>query len=125
MRVVQHGLQEWADQLEAAGKDITKQVAKITGKACGNIKRDVRKRWIGLAHLPHLPRAVNYDVTTKGSLVVGEVGADHALSQGKLAWTQEYGTPTSSPHPAFRPAADKEVPVWVDYLEQAAAEALE
>jgi hypothetical protein len=124
VRVERHGFDELAADLERAGKDITKDVAKVTGKACNNIKKDVRKRWTGLAHLPHLPRSVNYDVRTKGSLVTGEVGADHALLQGKLAWTQEYGTPTSSPHPAFRPAADKEVPVWLDYLDQAAVDAI-
>lgn len=125
MRVEQHGFAELAADLERAGADITKEVAKVTGRACNNIKKDVRRRWAGLSHLPHLPRSVNYDVKTRGATVTGEVGADHALLQGKLAWTQEYGTPTSSPHPAFAPAADKEVPVWESFLDQVAADAIE
>jgi hypothetical protein len=63
-------------------------------------------------------------VTTRGSLVVGEVGAEHQRPQGRLDGFIEYGTPTSAPIPHWRPAADKEVPVWVDYLERAAGEAL-
>lgn len=125
MRVEQHGLGEWADRLEAAGRDITKQVAKVTGMACNNIKKDAQARVRGYPHLPHLARSFNYEVTTRGSLVRGEVGADHRKPQGKLDVFIENGTPTSAPIPHWRPAADKEVPVWIDYLEQAAAEALD
>jgi hypothetical protein len=124
LNVESYGFDRLAEDLAGAEKDIRPKVAKVTGKACNNIKKDVKKRWTGLAHLPHLPRAINYDVKTRTTEVVGQVGADHALTQGKLAWTQEYGTPTSSPHPAFRPAAEKEVPVWLDYLDRAAVDAL-
>lgn len=125
MRVEAHGFAELAADLDRAGTNITKEVAKVTGKACNNIKRDVRARWSGLSHLPHLPRSVTYDVKTRGTTVTGEVGADHALLQGKLAWVPEYGSPTSAPHPAFAPATDKEVPVWESYLDQAAVDAIE
>jgi hypothetical protein len=118
------GLARLAGDLERAGRDITKPVAKTTGMAMNNIKKDVVKRWSGLPHLPHLPRAISYDVRTRGSVVTGEVGADHEKPQGKLAWIPEYGTPTSAPHPAFRPAADKEVPVWMGFLDRIAAESL-
>lgn len=124
MRVVSHGLDEWADQLEQAGRDITGQVAKVTGRACNNIKKDAQKRVRGYSHLPHLARSFTYDVTTRGTKVTGQVGAEHNRPQGKLDVFIEFGTPTSAPIPHWRPAADAEVPVWIRYLEQAAAEAL-
>jgi Bacteriophage HK97-gp10, putative tail-component len=124
MRVEKHGFAELAADLERAGKDITDEVAKVTGKACNNIKKDAQRRVRGYPHLPHLARSFTYDVDTLGSLVVGEVGAEHERLQGKLDVYIEFGTPTSAPIPHWRPAADKEIPVWVDYLDQAAVDAL-
>jgi len=125
IRIVSPGLDQLAADLVEAQDAIVPASAKVTGMACNNIKKDVQKRWSGLVHLPHLPRSITYDVTTKGPLVVGDVGADHALPQGKLAWIPELGTPTSAPHPAFRPAAEKEQPAWEMFLAKVAAEALE
>jgi hypothetical protein len=124
MRVEKHGFAELAADLERAGKDITREVAKVTGKAMSNIKRDAQQRVRGYPHLPHLARSFTYDVTTKGSLVVGEVGAEHERLQGRLDVFIEFGSPSSAPIPHWRPAADKEVPVWIDYLEQAAVDAI-
>jgi hypothetical protein len=124
MRVVKHGFDELANDLERAGKDITREVAKVTGKACHQMKLDGQRRVRGYPHLPHLARSFTYDVTTRGSLVVGEVGAEHERLQGKLDVYIEFGTPTSAPIPHWRPAADKEVPVWIDYLEQAAVDTI-
>lgn len=124
MRVEKYGFAELAADLDRAGKDITKQVAKVTGMACNNMKKDAQRRVRGHAHLPHLARSYTYDVKSRGPLVVGEVGAEHERLQGKLDVYIEFGTPTSAPMPHWRPAADKEVPVWMDYLDRAAADAI-
>lgn len=124
IRVETHGLDEWAAQLQAAGKDITKQAAKTTGQACNNIKKDAQRRVRGNPHLPHLARSFTYDVKTSGTTVTGEVGAEHDRPQGKLDVFIEFGTPTSAPIPHWAPAAEKEVPVWTDFLDRIAAEAL-
>ncbi len=124
IRVEQYGLDAWADQLEAAGEDITKQAAKVTGQGLNNIKKDAQRRVRGYGHLPHLARSFTYDVKTSGSTVTGEVGAEHERPQGKLDVFIEFGTPTSAPIPHWAPAADKEVPAWESYLEQAAVDAL-
>jgi hypothetical protein len=63
-------------------------------------------------------------VTTRGSLVVGEVGAEHARRRASSTCSSRTALLTSAPIPHWRPAADKEVPVWVDYLERAAADAI-
>jgi hypothetical protein len=125
VRIETHGFAELAADLERAGADITKEVAKVTGKACGNIKKDAQRRVRGYPHLPHLARSFTYDVKTRGTTVTGEVGAEHERSQGKLDVFIEFGTPTSAPIPHWAPAADKEVPVWEDFLDQAAADAIE
>lgn len=124
MRVERHGFAELAADLERAGKDITDEVSKVTAKACLNMKRDAQRRVRGHAHLPHLAGSFTYDVTTGGSLVVGEVGAELERRQGPIDGLIENGTLTSAPIPHWRPAADKEVPVWLDYLDQAAVDAI-
>lgn len=125
MRAETHELDLLAEDFERASKEINGQVAKVTGRACLNIKRDVAKRWRGMPHLPHLPYVTTYDVKTLPFSVVGEVGADHSRRQGKLAWVAELGSPTSAPRPAYRPATDKELPSWMEWLDKVAAEALE
>jgi hypothetical protein len=124
VRVERHGFAELAADLERAGKDITDEVSKVTAKACLNMKRDAQRRVRGHAHLPHLAGSFTYDVTTGGSLVVGEVGAELERRQGPIDGLIENGTLTSAPIPHWRPAADKEVPVWLDYLDQAAVDAI-
>lgn len=120
-----HELTAFADLLSNAGLKMRPDVAKVTGKAMNAIKRDVRQRWKGMPHLKWLPYATTYDVWMFGAKVTGEVGSDHRRRQGKLAWVAEFGSPTSAPHPAFRPAADKELPKWTSFLDQVAADALE
>jgi hypothetical protein len=119
-----HELQKLAADLAQARKGLLTQAAKVTGMACNNMKKDAQRRVAGLTHLPHLGRSFTYDVKTLGSKVLGEVGAEHERLQGKLDWVAEYGTPTSAPIPHWAPAADKEVPVWISFLEKAAAEAI-
>lgn len=120
-----HQLTELAEDLKRAGLEVRPEVAKVTARACMNVKKDVRQRWKGMPHLKWLPYATTYDVWTFGAKVTGEVGADHSRRQGKLAWVAEFGSPTSAPHPAYRPAADKELPNWEKWLEQVAVKALD
>jgi hypothetical protein len=124
IRIQSQGLDVLAADLTKAQAEIGPASAKVTGMACLNIKKDVQRRWSGLAHLPHLPRAITYDVRQLAHTVVGEVGAEQERLQGKLAWTQEYGTPTSAPNPAFRPASEKEQPAWEMFLTKVAEQAL-
>lgn len=124
MHVEEHGLDGIAADLRKAGAEIGKKVAKVTGMACNNIKKDAQKRVRGNPHLPHLARSFTYDVTTTAMAVTGEVGAEHERLQGKLDVFIENGTTTSAPIPHWRPAADKEIPVWQRFLDDAAAEAL-
>ena len=79
----------------------------------------------GHPHIKHIGRSFNYDVRREGTTVIGEVGASHDRPQGVLDHLIEFGSPTSAPLPHWRPATDREVPVWRNYLEQAAVDAIE
>ncbi len=124
MRVEQHGLGEWADDLRRAGVDVVDKVERITAVALNNMKKDAQKRVRvrGKSIIKKLPRSFNYDVASLGGTVVGEVGADTNRPQGALDHIIENGTPRSAPIPHWRPAADKEVPVWLRFLDDIAAE---
>lgn len=104
------GLDELIHVLTVAADEVVDEVEKVVGRGCLNIKREAARRWRGYAHLPHLPRSVNYDVTREGDTVTGEVGPDKAKLQGGLAPYIEYGTIHSGPIPAMGPATDAEAP---------------
>ncbi|HEX5996950.1 MAG TPA: hypothetical protein VFY84_17545 [Jiangellales bacterium] len=119
------GEREVRAMLDEAARDVIPQGKKVVGQGCNNIKRDVKRRWSGLAHLPHLPRAIDYDVKARGSVITGEVGANRAKLQGKLAWVPEYGSPTSAPHPALAPALAAESPKFERYVGELGEKLLE
>ena len=119
------GFDEFEGDLSKAALTIQPELAKVTGKALLNIKRGAQRRAKAIGpHLRRLPYAIDYDVWTFGAQVVGEVGANHAKAQGRLAWVPEFGTPTSAPHPIFRPEVDKELPKWPEFAEKVAYDAL-
>jgi hypothetical protein len=125
MRVEKFGFDELQTDLRNAGVKIRPEAAKVTGMALNNIKKGARRRAAGLGpHLRRLPAAISYDVWLFGGQVIGEVGADHNRPQGRLAWIPEYGSPTSAPHPIFRPEVDKELPAWWKFLDKAAGDVL-
>lgn len=124
MRVESYGLDTLAADLRTADREIGDKVAKVTGKAMSNIKKDAQRRVRGHRHLPHLAGSFTYDVTTTSTRVTGEVGADLNRRQGPIDHFIEDGTVTNAPIPHWRPAADKEIPAWHRYLDDVAAEAL-
>lgn len=125
MRVEKHGLDELAADLANARAKIMPELAKTTGMALGKIKRDAQKRVSGYPHLPHLARSFTYDVKILTASIDGEVGAEHERPQGKLDVFIEFGSPSSAPIPHWAPAADREVPVWIGFVEKIAADAID
>lgn len=135
MKVEEFGFDEWADDLQRAGRDIIPQVKKVTGKTCLEIKKGAKKIVAGHQHIKHLGYSFNYEVKATGSLVTGEVGADITKGQGPLDFlieednvsadeVAENGSIAEGPIPHWRPMAEKEVPLWEKYLEDAAVEAI-
>lgn len=123
--VEEFGFDKFAADLEQAGKNIGPEVKKVTSKTLLEMKKHAVKIVRGHPSIKHVGRSFNYDVTdAAGFVIVGEVGADHAKKQGTLDHFIENGGLHNAPIPHWRPAAEKEVPLWEKYLEEAALRAL-
>lgn len=124
LRVQTFGLRELIDDLDRAHDEIDERVAKITKASVDKIKNDAQRQ-IRAAHyrtLPHLARSFTSQLMLRNERqVIAEAGASHALLQGKLDVFIEHGSPTSNPHPHWRPAMEREIPHWEDELEDACA----
>lgn len=48
----------------------------------------------GSATLPHLPYAIDFDITSDGRTIESEIGFNKSKRQGPLGSISEYGTPT-------------------------------
>lgn len=121
------GLDEFRKTLAALPDEILDQGERIVGKAMSNIKKDAQARVRAghYAHLPHVARSFDYDVTRNGRIIRGEGGANRDRLQGELDIYLEMGTATSSPHPHWSPAFDAELPRFDKYAEDYLAELLQ
>jgi len=81
----------------------------------------------GLAHAPHYPQAITYDVDDLGEAkgVTAEIGPEHERRQGSLGNILEYGTIKNPPYAHLGPGLDHWTPDLQQGLEKAAADALE
>lgn len=119
------GFDELARDLDRAAGKASAEVRKVVAKGALNVKADWRKRWTGLGHLPHLPRAIGYDVTVKGSTITGEIGPDASKKQAAIAPVVEFGSINNAPIPGGRPALDAEEPRFIKALEDLAVKLVE
>ncbi len=118
MDVVITGLTEWLGALAKAEAEVDDKTQRVVGFGCNAIKKDWQRRWTGYAHLPHLPRAISYDVVGSDALgyVRGVVGPDRLKEQGGLGHYIEFGTITSGPIPGGLPAHATEEPKFVNAM---------
>lgn len=119
MGAKQTGFAELVADLDVAAETVVSEGKKVVGQGCLNIKKQAQqiirdnnpKRY-----LPHLPRAIGYDVTARAADITGEVGADAAKLQGGLQRIIEFGTVNSAPIPHMIPAIDAEAPNFERYV---------
>lgn len=125
IRAQTFGLRELIDDLDRSHDEIGDRVAKVTKRSVDAIKEDAQRQ-IRAAHyrtLPHLARSFTSQLMVHTErMVMAEAGASHELLQGKIDVFIEHGSPTSNPHPHWRPAAEREIPNWEDELDDACAE---
>lgn len=124
MKVETHGFAELAADLDRAPEGVVKRVKQVTSKTLLEIKRGAQRRVAGHRILPQLGHSFSYDVNVAGDTVTGEVGAVVGKGQGALDHIIEHGSPTSDPIPHWAPEADRQVPLWHQFLDDAAAEAI-
>lgn len=109
-----------AADLDKQAASILDTVARVTRDAAGSILTEAQRRVRGHQHLPHLARSFTVDVDRRPGQVDAEIGAEWARLQGRLDVFIEYGTPTSRGIPHWLPAWERESPIWVERLEDAA-----
>lgn len=95
-----------------------KDVMRVVEKGSLNIKQDAAQRISGLAHAPHYPRSISYDVRHRVGAIEGEIGPDKSRTQGALGNILEYGTSKNAPIPHLAPALDAEELRFVQALER-------
>lgn len=129
MRVESYGIDELIVALESTEELLGDRVEQATKKSIGNIKDDatrlLRQARSIPTSIPHLPRSFTSDVSKGQDRVEAEAGASWEMLQGRLDVFLEYGSPTSNPHPHWRPAALREEPRWEKALEDACVGDLE
>lgn len=99
-----------AKDLDRAARRAPGQAKKVVAKGANNVKRDARKFSSGLAHAPHYPRSIGYDLEQDGPVTTATVGPDKDLPQGALGNILEYGTVKNAPFAHLGPALDIEGP---------------
>ncbi|ATO14686.1 hypothetical protein CO540_13310 [Micromonospora sp. WMMA2032] len=116
-----------AEALRAAPDEAHRNSRKAVSFTAFGIKKAAAQFASGIAHAPHYPRAITYDVTDLGVGVgtAGEIGPDKNRRQGALGNFLEYGDPRTPPQPHLGPALDRWSPDFVAGQEKAAADALE
>lgn len=123
-----------ADDLNALAADLdrsTGQVGKgaaaVVRKGAHNVMTEARQFASGIAHAPHYPRSISYDVEGDGRFAAIEavIGPDKDRPQGALGNILEYGTSKNAPLPHLGPALDREGPRFVKALEDLAGDALD
>jgi hypothetical protein len=123
-------MKEWLRDLESLPARAEKAFKPVMKRAGVQIKKDWIARWSAMphAHIPHLvkPNAIGFDDPKADDFVYSvEVGVTSPRPQSRLATFIEFGTETSAPHPAGRPALEAEAPKMADAAEQVAADLLD
>lgn len=114
-------LEAWIADLEHADEVLLDRTERVVGRGMLQIKKDWQGRWTGHAHIPHLPRAIAYEVTTRGDVVSGDVGVDVRRRQGPLGGIIAWGLGDNAPLPGPLEAIAAEEPRF----ERALADMLE
>lgn len=126
MRVEEFGFSDISRALDRSEEQITGDVEKVTSKTLLEIKKHAARIVRGHPHLSGLAPSFSYEVSATKSAVTGEVGAVVGKRQGSLDFLienehmTEEGTIQEAPVPHWRPAAEKQVPLWEKYLADAA-----
>lgn len=128
IRTETFGLDELIAAFDLTHDEIEERLSRITKEALHRITDDAKAQIIAARYrtLPHLAKSFTSELTSHNERQIqGEAGALWERLQGRLDVFIEFGTPTSNPHPHWQPAADREIPRWINELEEACAKDFE
>lgn len=94
-------LERWAREIRAAAAMLPREGAKIVKRGAQNIKDDWQRRMRARerhGHIPHLPKAIGYDVRQTKYEVTATIGPDKNKKQGPLGHLLEFGSVNNPPH---------------------------
>ncbi|MFI6819723.1 hypothetical protein ACIBJE_02075 [Micromonospora sp. NPDC050187] len=113
--------------LEEVPPNAHRNIRKAVEFTARGIKDSARDFAGGIAHAPHYPAAITYDIDDQGVGVgvSAEIGPDKDRKQGALGNILEYGTVKNPPYAHLGPALDIWTPDLETGLEKAAGDALE
>ena len=117
-------LDRLAADLQAAPAKVIPALVPTANKAGVNIKKSLRKAASGHRRLPRLPASIEYAVEVSPTSVTVDVGWLHPTGQGHLENIAVYGTARTAPVVNIVPPLTDEVPRFMRFVAQAAAEAL-
>lgn len=102
------GLDAWQRTLAAAPAAAHTNLVKAVQVNLHRARDTARGIVSGIAHAPHYPGAITYDVEDRGvgAGALGELGPDKERTQGPLGHIFEYGIPQTPPIPHLSPAVD-------------------
>lgn len=106
--------------LRVAPSRLISELGPVANRAGMKIKRDIQKNATGHRRLPHLGRAVEYDVTQTAASVEVEVGFKKA-GQGNLANIAVYGSEDTAPFVDIDTPLQSEVKPFMDWVARVAA----
>lgn len=88
-------------ELRAAANLAPDKIAEIVRKGAQNIKTEWANRMRARSrhgHIPHLPKAISYDVRKRQYGAGAEIGPDKRRKQGPLGNLLEFGSVNNPPH---------------------------
>ena len=105
-------------RLDESARAAMPQAEAVVKRGALNVKNQARDLISGLAHAPHYPRSISYDVEVGVLGVEAEIGPDKDRMQGALGNILEYGTANNAPFPHLGPALDREAPRFMENIER-------
>lgn len=123
------GLRELIADLETLPERADKEFPKVVARGALNVKTEWRTSWEAIrkppTHIPHLPRGIGYDTSSKPPVWSAEIGVSAANRQAGLAHLLEYGSIHNPPYPGGQAALDSEEPRFVQAVADAAVDLLD
>lgn len=107
--------------LREAAANITDEVAAVVERGALNVKNEWRTRMRARSRhgrIPHLPKAISYDVERTPTGVEAEIGPVYSKKQGPLAHLLEFGSVNNAPHQDGAGALESEMDRFYDAIDE-------